>query len=50
MSISVLLSESVTFWLKGNVFSELDQKYFKSTENHSLAVCGSLWGENINIF
>ena len=50
MSISVLLSEIVTFWLNGDVLSELDQKFFKSTENHCLAVTGSLWGNFIFYF
>ena len=45
LSISVLLSEIVLFWLKGEVFSEFPQKCFKTTEKKSLAVCGSFWGE-----
>ena len=44
-SISELLSEKVFFWLKREFFSELARKCFKTTENHSLAVYGSLLGE-----
>ena len=43
--ISEFLSEIVTFWNKKRSFSEFPQKYFNTTEKHSLAVCGSFWGE-----
>ena len=38
------------FWesvlcLKRNVLYEFSQKCFKTTERHSLAICGSFWGE-----
>ena len=46
LSISVLVSEIVTFMYKKKVLYEFLQKYFKTTERHSLAVCPSLWGEN----
>ena len=39
------LSEIVTFWNKKDVFNVLPQIFYKTTERHSLAVCGSLWGE-----
>ena len=45
-SISEIISERVNFLTKKMSFSELARKCFKTTENHSLAVCGSLWGEN----
>ena len=46
LSISELLSEIVTFWTKKReVFSKLPRKCFKTTEKHSLVVCGSFWGE-----
>ena len=45
LRISELLSVIVTFWLKREVFSEFSRKCFKTTEKHSLAVCGSFWGE-----
>ena len=45
LSISVLLSKIVTLWRKREVLCEFPQKCFKTTEKHSLAVCGSLWGE-----
>ena len=45
LSISELLSEIVTFGPEREVFSELSRKWFKTTGKHSLAVCGSLWGE-----
>ena len=32
-------------WLKRVVLCEFPQKCFKTTEKHSLAVCGSLWIE-----
>ena len=45
LSISVLISEIVTFLTnkRGSVW--ISQKCFKTTERHSLAVCGSLYGE-----
>ena len=43
LSISELLSEIVIFCLKRDVFSEFPQKCFKTTEKHSLAVCGSFF-------
>ena len=45
LSISELLSEIVIFCLKREVCSEFSQKCFKTTEKHSLAVCGSHLGE-----
>ena len=33
------------FWLKIEIFSELAKKCFKTTEKHSLAVCGSFCGK-----
>ena len=45
LTISVLLSEIVTFWPKREVLCEYPQKCLKKTENHSLAVCGSHWRE-----
>ena len=45
LSILVLLSEIVTFWTKKEVLCEFPRKSFKTTEKHSLAVCGSVWGE-----
>ncbi len=46
LSISVLLTEIVNCLIKKReVFSEFTRKCFKTTEKHSLAVCGSLWGE-----
>ena len=39
------LSERVIFWLKREVFSKFHRKRFKITENHTIAVCGSFWGE-----
>ena len=50
LSISVLLSEIVTFWLKREFFSELARKCFQTTEKHSLAVCGSFCGEKHFLF
>ena len=44
--ISELLSEIVVFFTKKRIFfSELAWKCFKTTGKHSLAVCGSFWGE-----
>ena len=40
----MLVSEIVTFWLKSEVLGEFPQKYFKTTEKLSLAVCDSIWG------
>ena len=45
LSISVIHSEIVIFWIKREVFSELARKCFKTTEKQSLAVCSSFWGE-----
>ena len=46
LSISVLVSEIVNFMSKKkNVLYEFPQKWFKITDRHSLAVCGTLWGE-----
>ena len=45
LTISVLLSEISLFWLKREVFSELARKCFKTTEKHSLVVCGSFCRE-----
>ena len=44
LSISVFLSEIVTFLTKKVVFSEVARKCIKTTEKHSLAECGSFWG------
>ena len=41
------------FGLKGEVLCDFPQICFKTTEKHSLAVCGSIWGEKqvfVNIF
>ena len=45
LSISVLISEVVTFMSKKKVLYEFLQKFFKTTERHSLPVCGSLFVE-----
>ena len=45
MSIPVLLSELVTFLTKRRCLKWIRPKIHKSTENHSLAVSGSLWVE-----
>ena len=45
LSISVPVSEIVIFWLKRKVLHESSQKYFKTTEGHSLAVFRTLWEE-----
>ena len=42
--LSFFLTESI-IWLKREVFSEIPRKCFKTTEKHSLAVCGSFRGE-----
>ena len=47
VSLSVLLSEIVIFGLKKEVLCEFPPKCFKTTEKHSLAVCGLLWGEKL---
>ena len=41
----MLLSDTFTFLTKKDVLCELSQKWFKTTEKHSLAVCGSFCGE-----
>ena len=45
LSIYVLISAIVTIMSKNKSSQWLPKKYFKTTERHSLAVCGSLWGE-----
>ena len=45
LSISEHLSALVTFLTKKRSFCEFPRKRFKTTKNHSLAVCSSLWGE-----
>ena len=53
LSISVPVSEIVTFLLKSKVLYEYPKIYFKTTERHSLAECGSLWGEKtvfVNVY
>ena len=45
ISITLLLSEIVTFWLKRDFFSEFPRKCFKTTGKHSLPVYGSFLGE-----
>ncbi len=45
LSVSVLFSEILLLGLKRKVLCEFPQKFFKTTEKHSLAVSGSLWGE-----
>ena len=42
--LSFFLRESI-FWLKRELSSEFSQKFFKTTEKHSLAVYGSCWGK-----
>ena len=49
LRISVLISEVVTFWSKGEFLGEFPRKYFKLTEKHSLAVCGP-FGEKYSYF
>ena len=44
LSISVLVSEIVILCLKRKVLYEFPQKCFKTTEIHSLAICGLLCG------
>ena len=41
----MLFSEIVNFGLKREFFNELARNCFKTTEKHSLAVCGSIWLE-----
>ena len=45
LSILFFVSERVTFMSKKKVLSEFSQKFFKTTERHSLAVYGSFCGE-----
>ena len=45
-SISLILSEIVTFLTKREVFSELGRKCFKKTEKHRLSVCGTFLEKN----
>ena len=45
LSISVLLSEIVTFLTKKRIFPLISPKNLKTTEKHSLAVCCSFCGE-----
>ena len=47
LSISVPVSEISIFCLKRKVLFEFPPKCFKTTERHSLAVCGSLSGEKV---
>ena len=47
LSISVVVFEIVTFWLKRKVLFEFPPKCFSTTERHNLAVFGSLCGENL---
>ncbi len=47
MSISVLLSEIVTFGIKRYVYNELAQKCFKRTGKYNFAVCNSFCGERL---
>ena len=42
LSISMLVTEIVTFWQKIKVLCEFLRKYFKITKRDSLSVCGSL--------
>ena len=50
LSISVLLSEIVTFLTKKRSFQWISPKCFKTTENHSLAVGSSLRGDKQSPF
>ena len=45
MSISEFRSEIIIFWIKREFFSKFPPKCYKTTEKHSLAVCGSFCGE-----
>ena len=45
LSISVLLSEIVTFLTKKRIFPWISPKKLKTTDKHSLAVCCSFCGE-----
>ena len=47
LSISVLLSEIINFLTKKRSSLWISPKCFKTTEKHSLAICGSLWGEKL---
>ena len=47
LSISVVLSEIVSFLLKWEVLCEFPQKCFKTTERDRLAIFGSLCGEKL---
>ena len=42
---SAPLWDSLFFLLKSELLCEFSQKYFKTTEKHSLTICGLLWGE-----
>ena len=42
---SALFWDSPFFWLKRKVLYEFPPNCFKTTESHSLAVCGSICGE-----
>ena len=46
LNISVIVTESITFISKKKNFYEFLQKCFKTTDRHSLAVCGSICREN----
>ena len=45
LSISILVSEIVTFMSKNKSSPWISPKNFKTTESHNLAVCGFLFGE-----
>ena len=45
LNISELLSEIVNILNKKRCFHKFPQNCFKTTEKHSLALCGSFWGE-----
>ena len=45
LCISDFLSEIAIFWIKRDVLCEFSRKCFKTTEKHSLAVCGSFLAE-----
>ena len=47
LSISVLLSVIATFLTKKRSSREFPGKFLKKKEKHSLAVCGSFWGEKL---
>ncbi len=48
--ISELRSEIFIFLIKREFFIEIAQKFFKTTEKHTLAVCGSFCGEKQFLF